>query len=116
MSRQELRTRLEGVRGKKWALTFDEFVAITSRPCTYCGVAWSREYGQRTDGRSFNGTYRYNGIDRIDSAKGYIIWNCAPCCKHCNFAKNDMPVDAFKAHVAKIYRHFVAGDRAERTA
>ena len=34
-----------------------------------------------------NSTYIYNGIDRIDSDKGYKIGNVVSCCKQCNYAK-----------------------------
>lgn len=39
----------------------------------------------------------YNGIDRIDSNLGYSKDNCVPCCKLCNMAKNDTPLDEFLA-------------------
>lgn len=37
----------------------------------------------------------YNGIDRIDNAKGYTIENSVTCCKRCNFAKRNMSYDEF---------------------
>jgi hypothetical protein len=31
----------------------------------------------------------FNGIDRVDNSKGYILGNCVPCCSWCNRAKAD---------------------------
>lgn len=46
------------------------------------------------------------GIDRVDSDLGYIKDNCVPCCEKCNFMKNDMSLDEFKAHVNLLWRNF----------
>ena len=46
-----------------------------------------------------------NGIDRIDSSKGYSVDNCVPCCAKCNYAKHDLSIDDFKNHIEKIYKH-----------
>src|SRR3989337_1838601 len=99
-------TGRHGKRRIHWALSRAEFLAITSKPCVYCGVLWSKETGK---GRSF-GTYKYNGIDRIDSTKGYVLGNCAPACRRCNEAKNDRTVEEFKAWLCQIYNHYIVKD------
>ena len=48
------------------------------------------------------GDYIYNGIDRVDSNIGYIFENCVPCCKLCNMAKKEYPVEEFKEWIAKL--------------
>lgn len=50
-----------------------------------------------------------NGIDRIDSTKGYSADNCVPCCSKCNRMKLDHSIEDFKNHISKIYNHFVKG-------
>ena len=47
-------------------------------------------------------SYRYNGIDRVDSKIGYVEGNIVPCCEKCNFMKSNLEVDVFLEHVHKI--------------
>lgn len=49
---------------------------------------------------------RVNGIDRIDSSKGYSIDNCVPCCTMCNRMKLDYKLSDFINHVHKIANHY----------
>jgi hypothetical protein len=44
----------------------------------------------------------YNGIDRIDNARGYERDNIVPCCKFCNRAKSAMPQKEFIDLVRRI--------------
>lgn len=55
----------------------------------------------------------HNGIDRIDSLRGYEPDNCAPCCPTCNIAKSNMGLDAFKAWVERVYHHLAVPAAAE---
>lgn len=71
-------------RGYDHELTLDEFREIYLSACVYCGLSPAR------------------GIDRRDNSLGYLISNCAPCCKHCNLAKRDMSEADFLAWVARI--------------
>lgn len=68
-------------RAKKNSLDFSlskaEFEQITKSSCIYCGKKSP------------------NGIDRKDNSKGYILDNCVPCCKHCNYAKGNLSQDDF---------------------
>lgn len=93
-------------RKKIFDLTFEQFVSITSRPCNYCGAeprsTWVHH--KRKDGSpKYHGGYLHNGVDRVDSSKGYSANNCVPCCKACNYAKNDKSVAEFKAWVQAVY-------------
>ena len=49
--------------------------------------------------------YMFNGLDRVDSDKGYDLNNVVTCCIHCNIAKRDRPVKDFIAHITNIYNH-----------
>lgn len=49
-----------------------------------------------------NGTISYNGLDRIDSSKGYTIDNVVPCNHKINMAKNDDTTEDFLAWVKQI--------------
>lgn len=89
----------------EFKLSVDEFYRLTQQNCFYCGETPSRESSSWCkDGRS---PFLYNGIDRIDSNKGYAINNCVPCCSKCNYAKGNMSLEDFKNWVSKIYRHLI---------
>lgn len=72
-------------------ITLFEFIRITSQPCDYCKCKPSREL------RRAGVRYVYNGIDRIDNAKGYIAGNMVACCYYCNLAKRERNADEFRA-------------------
>jgi hypothetical protein len=59
-------------RGLLFTLSESEYENLIIRPCYYCG---------------FYSLTRFNGIDRIDNNKGYILENCISCCKMCNMIK-----------------------------
>lgn len=44
-----------------------------------------------------------NGIDRIDSSKGYTIDNCVSCCPLCNQMKSNIDQNMFLTQIEKIY-------------
>jgi hypothetical protein len=94
-----------------FAVTFDEFVKITSHNCHYCGSFPEQEYsgvfkhGLRAGKKKVNGTYKYNGIDRIDPKLGYVAGNMRPCCRYCNSAKLDRSEADFFAWVERAYAH-----------
>jgi hypothetical protein len=81
-------------RKLEFALSRERFAELIQQPCYYNQIEKSNNY---------NG-YRYNGLDRIDSTKGYIEGNVVPCCKYCNRAKSDMRPDSFTAWVFQIFR------------
>lgn len=91
------------LKGLSFDLTIEEFKILTKKNCTYCG----REPFTIKTKVSCNGIYIYNGIDRVDSSKGYIIENCVPCCKICNYAKRKLSLQEFKEHITKIYFHYI---------
>jgi hypothetical protein len=43
-----------------------------------------------------------NGVDRVDSGRGYTVDNCVPCCKFCNLMKRNYTPEFFLAHTSKI--------------
>lgn len=43
------------------------------------------------------------GIDRVDNTKGYILSNCVPCCKTCNWMKRAQTKEEFFQQIKKIY-------------
>lgn len=91
-------------RGLTFSLTTEDFRSLIDKNCHYCGSPpMLAVYGkQRMASRRVNGNFWYTGIDRKDSTVGYHIDNCVTCCKVCNFAKNDMPYEAFIEYLGKL--------------
>ena len=88
-------------RGYIFKLSSKIFKKITQQRCYYCGVKPS----QKSRLRGCDGTYMFNGIDRVDNSKGYIEGNIVACCKWCNIMKRDSTQEDFLEHVKKIYKH-----------
>lgn len=80
-------------------LTKEQFRTLTAQACTYCGEVPNRE---RLYSRYFYGGFVGNGIDRVDSLKGYTIENCVSCCFTCNRMKGKLPKQVFLTQVRKI--------------
>lgn len=89
-------------RKLKFELTKEEASELFGANCHYCGSAPSNKRV-----RHDNIIVIYNGIDRVDSKKGYTSTNVVPCCKCCNFAKNELTTEEFLQHVTKIYQYNV---------
>ena len=83
-------------------LTKEQFRAITSKDCDYCGVKPNRTHQAN---HAF-GAYLYNGIDRKDNTKGYIINNITPCCAFCNAFKSYFLSYKEMKQVIKLLKHF----------
>ena len=84
----------------EFTLTVEQFANLTSGACHYCGDIPSliRSYPRGWGG------YIHNGIDRIDSSKGYTLDNCVSCCKTCNFAKNTTNYFDFLAWIERLIK------------
>jgi hypothetical protein len=87
-------------------LTKEEFMNLTQENCYYCDIKPHRVQKKEPD----NGSFIYNGIDRLDNTKGYTIDNCVPCCSICNYAKLTMTEQDFYAWICRVY-DFSARDR-----
>jgi len=90
-------------RGYVWRLTREQVAHLTKQQCHYCGVVPN----QVEQHRGVKGNYIYNGIDRLDNTKGYVIDNVVPCCGVCNRAKNDMTVREFRTWLVRVCGHFM---------
>jgi hypothetical protein len=86
-------------------LNVDEVLELFKSKCHYCGVLNSNKYIYKQP--FFTHIFYYNGIDRINSKKGYIKGNVLPCCKKCNLAKSDMKYDEFIEHIKLIYANLL---------
>lgn len=81
-------------KNHEFHLTKEEFGSLIFQNCFYCGSEPLNIH--HTEGSATKYIdIKYNGIDRVDSNKGYTMDNVVPCCKWCNMAKNDRTVDEF---------------------
>jgi hypothetical protein len=85
------------VRNLNFDLTDSQFDVLITGNCVYCGEPPSERIAS-------NNVIIVNGIDRLNSTKGYTTDNCASCCKYCNLMKLEMSPKEFVDHCTKVYR------------
>lgn len=101
---RKLRKQYERAAAKRclsWELSNIQFEEIIGRPCSYCGEPPKTMRSHR----KFGSNVRANGIDRVDSSKGYSLDNCLPSCFDCNHSKSDDSLEDFLAHAKRIAIH-----------
>lgn len=70
--------RSDRLRGRTCDLTKEQIESLIAGGCSYCG-----ETGLRMT------------LDRIDNAEGHTRENVVPACIRCNYARRDMPYEAW---------------------
>jgi 5-methylcytosine-specific restriction endonuclease McrA len=83
---------------RNFSLIREEFIKIVNTDCHYCGAVPELIRGNKTK----SVTKALNGIDRIDSSKGYTPDNVVSCCPTCNRMKSDYSTKDFLEHIKKI--------------
>lgn len=91
-------TALKKKKDCPFNLTFKEFYKLIKQDCYYCGI----EPSQIRNCENCKENCVYNGVDRVDSSKGYFIDNCVPCCKICNQSKMDMPLEDYEEYLLRL--------------
>lgn len=79
------------------------FKEITRGHCFYCGIDARQIW--RSSKSTVYGEYIYNGIDRIDSSKGYTEDNVVSCCQTCNKAKRIMSDTEFYEWISRVFNN-----------
>lgn len=98
-------------KGRALELNKEYFFFLTQGNCFYCG---RKPYSIATEKRLISQgykedraiTYIYNGVDRINTSGDYTPDNTVPCCKECNMAKSDRPVEEFVSWIDLVYNHW----------
>ncbi len=94
-------------RELSFELSLEKFRELLLGDCAYCGAP-----------PAFNGNglqymvnttepLKRNGINRIDTKKGYTIENTVSCCTSCNYAKHEMTLNDFKEWITKVYKNLI---------
>lgn len=81
-------------RGLEFSLTHKQMEMLLHSPCHYCGST-------AAESSSVN---KVNGVDRVDSALGYIPSNCVACCAPCNRAKSSNNLAEFEAWMNRLIK------------
>lgn len=98
-------------------IDFEEFCKLSLSNCYYCGVKpthkqedirYETRYGKHEKIKISDYVLSHNGVDRINSSKGYEKGNVVPCCRKCNVAKLDMNIQNFKKHIKNIYKYWAS--------
>jgi hypothetical protein len=85
-----------------WDLSLEEYKTLVTSPRFYCGMPPK----QHPHGVLLRRTgLKRNGIDRIDSSRGYSKENCVSCCKLCNMDKRAQTQAEFIDTTRRRYEH-----------
>jgi len=96
------------VRGRVFKITEKQFIKMAKKNCYYCGIPPS--CGPSVSAlrlrkiKDVSG-FRYNGVDRINNSKGYVIGNCVPCCDTCNNSKSTLPLKEWIRWIKRVSTH-----------
>jgi hypothetical protein len=86
--------------GRDFDISKNEFKRLTGQRCFYCDDPPRQLIRSKRTALP----YMYNGLDRIDSNRGYTQDNVVTCYKDCNLMKKNMAQDRFLGHIEKIYK------------
>ena len=74
---------------------------MSQKNCHYCGIkpnlVVKNGIGNNID--------LINGLDRINSKKGYTVDNTVTCCSQCNYAKREMDINQFINFIKRIVKY-----------
>jgi hypothetical protein len=90
-------------------ISFEDFYELSQLNCYYCrstpnNTQNSASYDKKSsEFAKENGTFVFNGLDRVDNSLPHSKENCVPCCKWCNFAKRERPTEEFKLWAEQLY-------------
>jgi hypothetical protein len=76
------------IRSVIWELTKEQFNSLIAQECKYCG---------------HTGPTGFVGVDRVDNTLGYTFHNCVPCCRWCNWGKNERTLEEFRKWIEDLY-------------
>ncbi len=95
-------------RKHEWQLSEAQTISLITKNCSYCNIqpsllAAPLKFLGLSQKRTESAKFLRNGIDRVDSSKGYVEDNVVTCCETCNKAKLSMTTEEFLAWVERVY-------------
>lgn len=91
-------------RGLLYELVEKDAISLITKECHYCGRPPSSVMSK---GSTHLGPFYYNGLDRKDNTKGYLLDNVITCCYHCNIAKSTLSYQDFLEMIKSIYHKLI---------
>lgn len=91
-------------RNVDFELSKQDFLNLVGLNCFYCGQEPIESQFSKSANRS-TVKFLHNGVDRLDSKKGYVLDNCVPCCSMCNLMKNKFSLEDFINKIKQIYEY-----------
>lgn len=101
-SRYKINAKIKNV---SFNISKDCFKKLTKQNCYYCNRKPSKSITNSSV--KCNGSYIYNGIDRVDNNLGYELTNVVPCCSICNYAKRNLTYADFISWIKRAYKNIV---------
>lgn len=95
-------------KNREFSISFEQFKHLIQSNYAYCAAPPSNKKKLK---RKLLGHVVYNGIDRVDSNRGYNLINCVSCCYSCNIAKSDMTQSEFFEWVLTVAKQ-IANNKA----
>ena len=93
-------------KGLDFFLSKKAFYKLTKQNCFYCGIPPNKVHKMHYYKKQLR-YYTYNGVDRINSDKGYYEENRVPCCFQCNKAKWTLSTNEFIKYIYNVYDHML---------
>lgn len=91
---------------------FEVFLELSQQNCYWCGappgnksVISNSAYSAKRIEDIRNNPFIYNGLDRLDNNRDHSVDNIVPCCKRCNFAKNNRSCQEYDEWIIRSYNH-----------
>lgn len=89
-------------------ISFEDFYKLSQLPCNYCraepsNIANAYDGDLNSKYARENGTFIFNGLDRVNNSLNHTLENCVSCCRWCNLAKRERPIEDFKQWVKELY-------------
>jgi len=97
-------------------LSKSTWLTVVEKPCVYCGDIDKRNVATTNDYKKYSGPNltdeerlmcekSINGVDRVDSSKGYTVDNSVSCCARCNWMKSNQSVSDFVNKAEQIHTY-----------
>jgi hypothetical protein len=92
-------------KNREFILTQEEFENLILDKCYYCGELPINGNSKPKRLKDNNEVFRYNGIDRKDNNKGYILENVVTSCGFCNHAKFKSTENDYIKNIERTYNY-----------
>ena len=99
-------------RGLEFNLTHEDVYKVVKDPCFYCNYSPKFIETQEIDPNNYSQySCAFNGMDRVDSTKGYTVDNIVSCCTKCNIAKHTMTQEDYFNWIERSYKNLFKGEK-----